>query len=200
MKTHGLTMIDHDRPRHAAETRIKRLPGWLIVMQLVLAYLWLVSGTNKLLDPHFGTQLVPVLRQSMQGNPYGWYATILRVIVLPNHTLFALAVQVMEPAIGLALLFSAGLWIVRPHGRLTIYGALAATAALLGSAGLSLNYFFQGGTYLPWINSGNALNPGVDINIMVAAISTVLLGANLNALLAARSTPVAPRRVEGEAA
>jgi len=200
MKRQGLAMIDRDRSHRLVASRLERLPGWLIVMQLILAYLWLVSGTNKLLDPHFGTQLVPLLRQSTQGNSYGWYATFLRVIVLPNHTLFALAVQVMEPAIGLALLVGAGLWIFRPHGRITIYGALAASAALLGSAGLSLNYFFQGGIYLPWINSGNALNPGVDINIMTALVSVVVLGANLSALLAARSRPMAPGRVKGEAA
>jgi hypothetical protein len=76
----------------------------------------------------------------------------------------------------------------------------AASAGLLGSASLSLNYFFQGGIYLPWINSGNALNPGVDINIMVALVSVVLVGANLSALLAARRKAMAPRRDEEEAA
>lgn len=189
-----------DRSRFSIRTRLERLPGWLIVMQLVLAYQWVVSGINKLLDPNFGTQLVPLLRGSTQSNPYGWYAILLRTVVLPNHALFALAVQVMEPAIGLALLLGAGLWIVRPHGQLTVYGCLAASAALVGSIGLSLNYFFQGGTYLPWINSGNALNPGVDINIMTAVVSSVLLGANLSALIAVHSKRVAPVLVEGEVA
>ena len=90
MKRQGPAMIDEDGSPHYAASGLKRLSGGLIVMQLVLAYLWLVSGANKLLDPAFGTQLVPVLRQSTQGNPYGWYATFLRIIVLPNHTLFAL--------------------------------------------------------------------------------------------------------------
>jgi hypothetical protein len=193
-------MNDLGRSTFSIKTELESLPGWLIVMQLVLAHQWLVSGVNKLLDPHFGTQLVPVLRGSTQGNPYGWYATFLRVVVLPNHALFALAVQVMEPAIGLALLLGAGLWVVRPRELVTIYGGLAASAALVGSVGLSLNYFFQGGTYLPWINSGNALNPGIDINIMTAAVSTVLLGANLSALLSARSKPVETPLVEGEVA
>ncbi|MBV9280981.1 MAG: hypothetical protein JOZ41_12945 [Chloroflexi bacterium] len=200
MKRQGLAMIVRDRSPHPTKSGRKRLPGWLIVLQLALAYQWGVSGINKLLDPHFGTQLVPVLRGSTQGNPYGWYATFLRVVVLPNHALFAPAVQVLEPAIGLALLLGAGLWVVRPRGPLTTYGGLVATAALLGSIGLSLNYFFQGGTPLPWIDAGNALNPGVDINVLTALVSVVLLGANLSALLAARGTPVAPSRAEGDAA
>ena len=190
----------NDRSNFSLAGKPGRLPGWLIVMQLALAYQWLVSGINKLLDSRFSTQLVPVLQGSTRGNPYSWYASFLRLIVLPNHAFFALAVQVMEPAIGLALLLGAGLWLVRPRGLLTLYGGLAASAALIGSIGLSLNYFFQGGTYLPWVNAGNALNPGVDIDIMSSAVSAVLLGANLSALLTFRSEPVETSAVEEEVA
>jgi thiosulfate dehydrogenase (quinone) large subunit len=185
MKQHPIPIYNNGAG-HAASSRLRRLSVWLIVLQLILAYLWLVSGINKLLDSHFGGELVPLLRASTQGNPYGWYAGFLRVIVLPHHAFFAIAVQVMELGIGVVLLLGAALWIIRPSGRLVVLGALATTAALLGSIGLSLNYFFQAGSAVPWINPGNGLAPGVDTNRLVALVSAVVLGSYVSALLATR--------------
>jgi uncharacterized membrane protein YphA (DoxX/SURF4 family) len=197
---HHRNSIDYSGAGHAAASRLKRLSVWLLVLQLILTYLWLVSGINKLLDSHFGAELVPLLRASTQGNPYGWYAGFLRVIVLPHHAFFAVAVQVMELGIGAVLLLGAALWIIRPSGRLVVLGALATIAALLGSIGLSVNYFFQAATAIPWINPGNALAPSVDTNSLVALVSAVVLGSYVRALLGTRSQLEVGSQVEEQVA
>src|SRR5436305_14545179 len=65
MKRHPIP-IDTTGSGHAAAARLKRPSVWLLVLQLILAYIWLVSGINKLLDAHFGSELVPLLRASTQ--------------------------------------------------------------------------------------------------------------------------------------
>jgi hypothetical protein len=51
---------------------------------------------------------------------------------------------------------------------------------------LSLNYFFQGNCPLPWVDPRNSLGPGVNINILVAVISLVLLAPNVRLLQRSR--------------
>ncbi len=61
-------------PRTAA-TGIIRMPIWLCVVQIVLAYEWIISGLNKLLAPSFEAGLPQQIKQGVKGNPYQWYAT-----------------------------------------------------------------------------------------------------------------------------
>jgi thiosulfate dehydrogenase [quinone] large subunit len=166
------------------------VPASLAAVQLVVAYEWLVSGINKLLNPNFTVQLASTLRQSMSGNPYSSYVTFLRDVVLPHATLVGVLTELGETAIGVTLATSAVLWLWRPASRLTIYAGAAAAAALAGAAFLSLNYFLQGGSPLPWIDPANAFNEGVDIDILIPLLSASLLVSNLRAVryLAARAS------------
>lgn len=160
------------------------MPVGLCLVQLALAYEWLISGINKLVNLHFTVQLASTLKQSMDGNPYSWYVDFLREIVLPHATLFGVLTELGETAIGVTLLASAVLWIWRPQSRLTISAGRAACLALGGAAFLSLNYFFQGGSPLPWVSSANAFNEGVDIDILIPLVCAALLVANLSAVRA----------------
>ena len=91
MQTRIPTTIDR-RAESVAVQRNHTLPLSLTVVQLILAYEWLISALNKLLNRDFGTQLVSFLNHGTQGNPYPWYAVFLTQFVLPNHTLFAISV------------------------------------------------------------------------------------------------------------
>jgi len=157
------------------------LPIGLCIVQLILAYEWLVSGINKLVNPNFPVQLASTLRQGMDGNPYGWYGTFLRQVVLPHASTFGVLTELGEIAIGATLLTGAVLWIWRPHSSITVLASRAASLALAGAAFLSLNYFFQGGSPLPWVNAGNAFNEGIDIDILIPLLAVTLLVANLRA-------------------
>lgn len=158
----------------------------LCIMQLILAYEWLISGVNKLLDPNFTIQLPGMLEQSMHGNPYGWYVNLLRLIVLPHATLFGLAAELGELAVGASLTVSALLWIWRPHSRLATQAGTAACFSLLGGSLLCLSYFFQNGTPLPGINTASAFNEGMTIDMLIPLLSLALLGTNLQAIRLAR--------------
>jgi thiosulfate dehydrogenase [quinone] large subunit len=156
-------------------------------MQLILAYEWLLSGIDKLANPHFGTELPAVLRGSTLVNPYGWYTAFLKQFVLPHAALLAPAVVLGELAIGAVLILSGVLRMWRPFARPTVYAGWAACLALIGSVLLALNYSFQQGTPLPWVNAAQAFSPGVGIDMMVASLSVALLAANLRAVLLSSS-------------
>ncbi len=159
----------------------RRVPLWLGVVQAILGYEWLISGLNKLLAPRFDAHLAALLRHSTQGSPYPWYAAFLQRVVLPHHALVAPLDQWGETAIGVVLLLSAVLWLVQPRDRRTVQVAGMAALALLGAALLNVNYFLQGAAPLPWINPGNAYNPGVDIDVVLPLIALALLVANVGA-------------------
>jgi len=165
--------------RAAVVTRRGRLPIFLSVVQAILGYEWVISGLNKLLAPRFDAHLAALLQHSTQGNPYHWYTAFLQRVVLPHHALVAPLDQWGETAIGVVLLLSAVLWLVRPRDRLTVRVAGVAALALFGAALLNVNYFLQGGAPLPWINPGNAYNPGVDIDALLPLIALALVAANV---------------------
>jgi thiosulfate dehydrogenase [quinone] large subunit len=158
------------------------LPAGLAAVQLVLAYEWLLSGINKVLNPNFTLQLAATLQQNISGNPYGWYGALLRAIVLPHAGLFGVLTELGEVSIGLTLLGSALLWLRRPHSRLTIQAGKVACLALTGAVFLPLNFFFMSGDPVPWINPANAFNEGVSIDALIPLLSATLLVANLRAV------------------
>lgn len=171
------------------------LPIGLCAVQLVLAYEWLISGTNKLLDSNFTAQLASNLRQNMNGNPYGWYVTFLRQIVLPHASLFGVLTELGELAVGITLVAGAVLWWRQPRGRLAVYAGGAACLALVGAVFMPLNFFFMSGSPLPWINPANAFNEGVTVDMLVPLLSAVLLITNLQAV---RTAAAALPRVNSE--
>ncbi len=170
-----------------AQSTLQRSEIWLAGVQLILAYEWLISSLNKLFASHFDTGLLAVLQGGTHTNPYTWYSVILQRTVIPNHALIAFVTPLGEMAIALTLTAGTALWFLRPSPRATMCAAATLGAALLSSAFLSLNYFFQGGTTLPWVNTSNAFTPGVDIDIVIPLVSIVLFAACLQVLLAARS-------------
>jgi len=196
MKRHIVRQTGHDAPSTATETDATRAPIWIWVIQAFLGYEWLVSGVNKILNARFDAQLAPYLRQSAQVATYGWYASFVRQLVIPNHLLFGVLTEIGETAIGAVLVIGAGLAVFRPRWSMSMYAKLVAGAALLGSVFLSLNYFFQTNAPVPWLNANNSLTQGVDITIIIAFISAALLATNLHAAAADRLAGFRLRRAE----
>src|SRR5205085_3892374 len=114
--------------------RVPRLPLWLCAVQAILAYEWLVSGLDKLLDRGFSGQLSALLAQGTQGAAGSLYGAVIAHLVLPNHTLFALLTPWTETSIGSMMLLCAILWRVCPHAPFTDLVPLATYLALLTAA------------------------------------------------------------------
>lgn len=169
-------------PRHAVELSLS-----LYAVELILAYEWILSGIDKLVNPHFSSQLLGVLRGSTLVNPYSWYSAFLKQFILPHAAILAPLVEVGEIAIGVVLASSAVLWLWRPLTRLALYAGWAACVTLTGSLLLALNYSFQQCTPLPWVNGAQAFSPGMGIDVLIALLSVPLLAANLRLV---RSTAI----------
>jgi thiosulfate dehydrogenase [quinone] large subunit len=176
--------LDISIPSRNGNASLRRLglPAGLAAVQIVLAYEWLLSGINKILNPNFTVQLAATLQQNISGNPYGWYGAFLRALVLPHAGLFGVLTELGELSIGLTLLGSALLWLLRPHSRLTIHVGKVACLALAGAVFLPLNFFFMSGDPVPWINPANAFNEGVTIDALIPLLSAALLVANVRAV------------------
>ena len=190
-----MTLTTNDTGHHVAAgirragfvgIRVPRLPLWLCVVQAILAYEWLVSGFDKLLDHGFSGQLSALLSQGTQANAGSLYGTVIAHLVLPNHTLFALLTPWTETSIGSIMLLGAVFWTVYPRARITDLVAGATCLALLTAATLDLNYYLLGGGGLPWINPANATQPGVNVDVMLLSIALALCAANAHALLQRR--------------
>jgi thiosulfate dehydrogenase [quinone] large subunit len=180
-----------DRHRMATGTRrasvlhfpALRLPLWLCVIQAILAYEWLVSGLDKLLDRGFSGQLSALLTQGAQGTAGSLYGAVIAHLALPNHTLFTLLIPWTETSIGGIMLLGAILWTVYPSAHVTDLVAGAACLALLTAATLDLNYYLLGGGGLPWIDPANATEPGINVDVMLLLVALALGAANAQTVL-----------------
>ena len=166
--------------------QVPRLPFWLCMVQAILAYEWLVSGLDKLLDRGFSGQLLALLSQGTQGTTGSLYGGVIARLVLPNHTLIALLTPWTETSIGSIMVLGAVLWMVYPCAHITDLGAGAACLALLAAATLDLNYYLLGGGGLPWIDPANATQPGVNADVVLLLIALALCTANAQVVLQRR--------------
>src|SRR5476649_1977025 len=94
-----------------ADTRLSWI--WL-VLRLYIAWQWLQAGYEKVMSPlwvgpHAGGALsgfiVGALKKSSGAHPdvSGWYAVLLKDVVLPNANIFSHVVTFGELAVGLGL-------------------------------------------------------------------------------------------------
>lgn len=179
------------RPRTATADRQRRTPAGdraaargLAGVYLLLAYEWLVSGCNKLVDAGFRAGLADELRAAASDNPRGWYARILTGVVLPHAGAFALLAEWGEVLVGLGLVAGAVRWLAADRLSVGWDRLLGATAvlSLLGGGIMAANYYLMSGGGFPWIDASRAFDASVDLDLLLAAVSVALLGAQVGAL------------------
>jgi thiosulfate dehydrogenase (quinone) large subunit len=153
------------------------------VVEASIGYEWLLSGLNKVLSPTFVSGLAGTLRESLQGNPNRWYASLADSLIIPHARIFALPAEGGEILVALGMFAGAMLWVsgrVR-ESRWAKHLSLGVILALLGGILMSLNYAVMGGDTLPGINAGNAFNEGLSIDSLLAMIGIGLLAVHLAA-------------------
>ena len=172
--------VSYSRLRSAATEAMQaaRLPLWLCAAQAMVAYEWLVSGVNKLLNPWLSAHLPAMLQQ---GNPNGWYVTFLRGVVMPRSVQSGAVVTWSEMAVGIVLLLSALLWATWPENRLTPLLTRAACLALVAAVAMNVTYNLVAGKGLPWIDPSHVYE-GVRLDAVLSLAGLALLRANLSAL------------------
>jgi len=159
------------------------MPVAVCLMQIALAYEWLVSGINKVASPYFATGLKLVLQQHVYNDErHTPYSAFLQRFIIPNAEGYAHLITWTEVLVGVVLLGSAILWLARPSARITAYAACAACVYLVAAIVMNLNYYLVDDEAAAWINPLHAFNDGVQLDAMLLLFSLVLLGANVAAL------------------
>lgn len=152
----------------------------LAVVEAAIAYVWIVSALNKILDPSFGGSLAHHLQQGMRDNPNRWYNTFLRNAVVPHATIYARLIEIGEFLVGLGFLVGALLWLSQ---RLAASAwarplTLAVMAAVVAGGLMAANYYLNGGETLPGLNPGNPYQEGLSIDGLLILIVLGLLVAH----------------------
>ena len=180
--------------RHlASETRAARTVHFsnstLALLQLLLGYEWLLAGADKLLLGTFPAQLSGLLQASLSGGHLpGFFAALLRGLVVPHAALFGLLIEWAELLAGLGLI-SAGLLTLLAPLALRLQAGLVVklfitTQSLLeklapfaaGGAGmLGLSFFLLDGMPAPWLEPNITYGGSIDTGLFLALSSLILL-------------------------
>src|SRR5260370_31643030 len=158
-KLHEETRATSPQPRNIA----------LAGLQLLVGYEWLVSGGDKLLFGVFPARLGGLLSASVSGGQLpGFFAAILRGLVLPHAVFFGYLIEWGETLAGLVLMIVGLVVLLRPFierylsGTSTVmlvYGIQLleklALFAATGAGPLGLSYFCLDSLprpgFTPWI-------------------------------------------------
>ena len=171
----------------APTLRIRRLPASgntaLAASGLIQAALgieFLLSGLNKLADPHFVQNFTAFVNGS-PGTHTGVLAPLIRALVLPNIALFAELTKYTEVGLGIVLLLGAlEVGRRRLSGRIGVeHGyeapvALIAALAGLAAAGLSLSIALMMGEQLPTITPGRALTTAIPVELLLVPLGVAV--------------------------
>lgn len=158
-------------------------------LQILVGYEWLLAGGDKLLLGGFPAQLGKLLLTIVSGGQLlGFFASILRELVVPNAVLFGYFIEWGETLAGLGLMIAGLLALLRPLVERSRDGRSAAMfmsgfrlveklapLAALGAGLLGLSYFLLDGLPRPWFVPGIAFGGSIDMGLFLAAASVVLV-------------------------
>jgi hypothetical protein len=158
-------------------------------LQLIIGYEWLLAGGDKLLLGGFPAQLGKLLLGIADGGQLpGFFASLLRELVVPHAVLFGYLIEWGETLAGLGLVITGLLALLRPLVERSLSGRSAAmfvsgfrlverlaSLAALGTGLLGLSYFFLDGLPRPWFVPSIAFGGAIDMGLFLAAASVVLV-------------------------
>jgi hypothetical protein len=118
----------------------------------------------------------------------GFFASLLRELVVPNAAFFGYLIEWSETLAGLGLMIAGLLTLLRPLVERSLGGRRAemvvsgfrlverlASLAALGVGLLGLSYFFLDGLPRPWFVPSIAFGGSIDMGLFLAAASAVLV-------------------------
>jgi hypothetical protein len=181
---------DEDSQQEDRAMTISRDARWVAAaVQGVIAWEWLVSGTNKVLLGTFPQGLGAALNEGIQQNPNGWYVSLLRRLVIAHSVAFGFLVEAAEIGIAVALLMGVAVLIGpvhrrgTPQYRLAVGEMAAATVAVVVCAFLCINFhFFMGDGIIPWFDPARAFDEGLTLDTLMPPLSLLILVINVRVL------------------
>lgn len=184
---------------------LSRDARWLAAaVQVVIAWEWLVSGTNKVIAGTFPQGLADRLNEGLKGNPNDWYVALIQNIVLPHSVAFGFLIEVAEVLVGIALVVGAVVLIgpVRRRGtpqyRLALGEIGAATVAAALCIFLCVNFhFLMGDGIIPWFDPTRAFDEGISLDTLMPPMAVIILLFNIRLLIDMTEAPVGPYVARG---
>ena len=160
----------------------------LLAIQAFVGYEWLMSGLVKVVRGGFPSGLADELSEKSAGSP-GWYSSFLDGTVIPNANVFGVLIVIGELIVGVALIATALIWLLRwdrlPRpGRMAVLAAigLAALAAIF----MNVNFHLANGSAHPWLIPGEGFDEGVDLDSLMPLLELVLVVVSARLLVVLR--------------
>jgi uncharacterized membrane protein YphA (DoxX/SURF4 family) len=148
----------------------------LLVVQLIIGYEWLFSGIAKIAKGNFPSGLGDDLAE-MSAGAAGWYAGFLNNVIIPNATAYGYIIEITEVLAGLALIVGALIWIFawdRTSYGLRVTVIVLMIAASIGGIFMALNFHIANGANHPWMLPDSGFDEGVDIDLLLVTIQSVI--------------------------
>jgi thiosulfate dehydrogenase (quinone) large subunit len=148
----------------------------LLVVQLIIGYEWLLSGIAKFKQGDFPSGLGDDLRAALAGVA-GWYAGFINSIVIPNAPAFGYLIETAEVLAGLVLIIGPLILIFawgRASYNLRVAVIALMIAASIGGIFMALNFHIANGANHPWVLPDSGFDEGVDIDLLLVAIQSVI--------------------------
>lgn len=177
----------HTHSHRQDEAARLALTGFVVV-GLFVGYEWFMSGLTKFVRGGFPSGLSAELTEKSEGVA-GWYKSFLDSVVIPNGKLFGILIEAGELLIGIALIGSAIVLLLR--WRQLSYRAevaVLATVALasLGAIFLNVNLHLANGSAHPWLLPEDGFDEGVDLDSLLPLIQLGFLVVSVKLLVALR--------------
>jgi len=175
------------RPAESTSWKSRALVG-LLVVQIIVGFEFFWTVLVKIVRGGFVSGLAADLQNRVQAAP-GWYRSLADSVIIPNASLFGYLIIIGEFFVGITLIATAIVWLVRwdslsMTARRTLVGliVLAAAAALA----MNLNYHIANGATNPWQLPTEVFDEGVDINTVFTLIDATIVVVIVGVLLSLR--------------
>jgi uncharacterized membrane protein YphA (DoxX/SURF4 family) len=141
----------------------------LLVVQIIVGYEWLASGTTKVASGTFVSGLAGDLKSTSDSAP-GFYKDFLHGTVIPNARAFAVLIEIGEVFVGLAFIAGAIVWLTRwarlsDRYRVSLLG-VTMLAALAGTF-MAINFHLANGGNHPWLIPADGFNETIDVDAVL---------------------------------
>jgi hypothetical protein len=154
---------------------------WIMLIQTVVGYAWLVSAIDKIRSETFLPGLPSELAKMSEETKYGWYSRFLEDAAIPNADLFGRLVTWGELLVGISLIALAGLLVLRgTDDRWALPASATAAVALLAGIFMNVNFHLAEGFYHPLAGYSDGLEGSVDLDSLMPLVQLVLLAVNLS--------------------
>lgn len=144
----------------------------LILVQVVLGYEWLVSGTTKIVHGDFPSGLAGAVGHMGKHAP-SLYAGFLSDVVEPHAHLFGYAIEWTELLTGAVLIVTGAILLRNPYAPAWV-GLATAGAALAGLV-LAVNFELANGGGFGLRLGAESFEEGVDLDTLMVALHLALL-------------------------